>query len=131
MIFCSVAGHVRQGKELEEAVTQLQEIHARAQRIGVRSNGLGANPELSQALRIPGMIRMAICVAYGGLQRTESRGSHFREDFPQRDDANWLNRTLAYWPEGADLPRLEYESVVITESQPSDRGYGESTRRGQ
>jgi fumarate reductase flavoprotein subunit len=119
----------RDGEDLKTAVGELQEVHARSKKIGLHSNGLGVNPELAQALRIPGMVRMALCVAYGALQRTESRGSHFREDYPARDDQNWLNRTLAYWDEGADLPRLEYEEIVITESPPGDRGYGESTGR--
>jgi fumarate reductase flavoprotein subunit len=115
----------RKGADLERAVEELREIYARSLKIGLSSNGIGVNPELSQALRAPGMVKMALCVAYGASQRTESRGSHFREDFPKRDDENWLNRTLAYWDEGKDLPRLEYESVVITESPPGSRGYGE------
>ena len=47
------------------------------------------------ALRVPGMIKLALCTAYGALQRTESRGAHTREDFPARNDAEWLTRTLA------------------------------------
>jgi fumarate reductase flavoprotein subunit len=115
----------RNGKDLEKAVEQLRETYARSLKIGLHSNGVGVSPELSQALRAPGMVRMALCVAYGASQRTESRGSHFREDCPKRDDEKWLNRTLAYWPEGQDLPKLEYEPVVITESPPGSRGYGE------
>jgi fumarate reductase flavoprotein subunit len=65
-------------------------------------------------------------VAFGALQRTESRGSHYREDYPARDDVNWLKRTLSTWPAGADLPALTYEPVRITEMPPGDRGYGES-----
>jgi fumarate reductase flavoprotein subunit len=72
------------------------------------------------------MIRLAITIAYGALQRTESRGSHYREDYPSRDDENWLKRTLATWPCGADLPRLTYEPVRITELPPGERGYGET-----
>jgi fumarate reductase flavoprotein subunit len=120
----------RNGPDIAKAVEELQEIHARSAKIGLRSSGIGANPELAQAIRLPGMVRLALCVAYGALQRTESRGSHFREDYPKRDDANWLKRTLAYWDAGAALPRLEYESVVITESAPGDRGYGEMAGKG-
>ena len=79
------------------------------------------------ALKLPGMIRLALSITYGGLKRTESRGSHYREDFPARDDQNWLKRTLAYWKNpGDDLPSLDYEAPVITESPPGSRGYGES-----
>ncbi len=115
----------RNGKDLDRGVEELRAIYARSLKIGLRSNGNGVSPELAQALRAPGMVRMALCVAYGAAQRTESRGSHFREDCHKRDDDNWLNRTLAYWPEESDLPRLEYEPVVITESPPGSRGYGE------
>ena len=85
---------------------ELQQLHQRAQRLGLRSSGRGPNPEVSAALRLPGMIRLALTIAYGALQRTESRGSHYREDYPARDDTNWLKRTLAVWPPGADLPGL-------------------------
>ncbi len=120
-------GIFRNGPDLQKAVSKLQELHGRAQKIGLRSGGKWANPELTAALRMPGMIRLALCISYGALTRTESRGSHAREDYPKRDDVNWLKRTLAYWKEGADLPELRYEPVKITELPPGDRGYGESS----
>jgi fumarate reductase flavoprotein subunit len=118
----------RNEKDLQSAVNTLQEVYHRSLKIGLRSNGQGANPELGAALRLPGMLRLALCIAYGALQRTESRGSHYREDYPKRDDTNWLKRTLAYWPEGADLPLLKYEPVKITELPPGERGYGETAQ---
>jgi fumarate reductase flavoprotein subunit len=124
-------GIFRNGKDLQKAVDNLRELYHRSLKIGLRSNGEGANPELAQALRLPGMIKLALCISYGALMRTESRGSHAREDYPKRDDVNWLKRTLAYWPEGADLPELKYEPVKITELPPGDRGYGESSAESQ
>lgn len=120
-------GIFRNGKDLQTAVDNLREIYRRSLKIGLKSDGTGANPELAQALRLPGMIKLALCISYGALTRTESRGSHAREDYPQRDDENWLKRTLAYWQPGADLPELKYEPVNITELPPGDRGYGESS----
>ncbi len=117
----------RTGKALQEGVAKLQELYKRSLKVGLRSSGQGANPELAMALRLPGIIRTSLCIAYGALTRTESRGSHFREDFPKRDDANWLKRTLAYWKEGADLPTLDYEPVACPFMPPGDRGYGEAT----
>lgn len=124
-------GIFRNGPDLQKAVDNLREVYHRSLKIGLRSNGEGPNPELAQALRLPGMIRLALCISYGALMRTESRGSHAREDYPKRDDVNWLKRTLAYWPEGADLPKLEYEPVTITELPPGDRGYGESSAQSE
>ncbi len=119
------AGIYRNGEDLERGVAELQAVHERAQKIGLKSNGLGANPELALALKLPGMVRLALCVTYGALRRTESRGSHTRSDHPERNDRDWLVRTLAYWKEGADLPRLEYETASPTmEIPPGDRGYG-------
>ncbi|KPV44750.1 fumarate reductase flavoprotein subunit [Alicyclobacillus ferrooxydans] len=117
----------RTEEHLLEAVHELQELNERAKYIKLRGEGKGADPELAFALRLPGMIRLALTIATGALARTESRGSHFREDYPKRDDENWLKRTLAYWREGAKGPELEYEPVKITESPPGDRGYGEAT----
>jgi fumarate reductase flavoprotein subunit len=119
------AGIFRNEKDLTECVATLQAIHERAGRVGLKSNGLGANPELALALKIQGMVKLALCVAYGALKRTESRGSHTREDYPERNDRDWLNRTLATWPEGASLPELAYEPATqIFEIPPGDRGYG-------
>ena len=115
----------RNGKDLTWGVQALQEVHERAQHIGLASDGVGANAELALAIRMPGMVRLALCVCHGALMRTESRGSHTREDFPERNDRDWLNRTLASWRPGADLPHLEYEPATsYVELPPGDRGYG-------
>ena len=118
-------GIFRTAGALQEAVTTLQGLYERAQNVRLRSSGLGPNPELLAALRLPGMLRLALCISYGALQRTESRGSHYREDYPRRDDDNWLKRTLAFWKPGAAMPELQYEPVNITELPPGSRGYGE------
>jgi fumarate reductase flavoprotein subunit len=73
------------------------------------------------------MLKLAQCVAYGALQRNESRGAHYRADFPQRNDRDWMRRTLATWPEGdSALPTLDYEALDIMrmEMPPGWRGYG-------
>jgi len=118
-------GIFRNGKDLQTAVDNLQEIYVRAQQVGLRSNGIGVNPELSLALKIKGMVRLSLCAAYAALQRTESRGCHAREDYEARNDRDWLKRTLATWDEGANLPTLNYEPVSPTfELAPGERGYG-------
>ena len=120
-------GIFRGGDTLEEAVTGLQDLLKRSRNIGVRTPSLGANPELVAAYRVKRMLKLATCVAYGALQRTESRGAHFRDDFPQRNDRDWLKRTLATWPHDGDtLPTLAYEEldVMKMELPPGWRGYG-------
>jgi fumarate reductase flavoprotein subunit len=73
------------------------------------------------------MLKLALTVAYGALVRTESRGAHFREDFPRRNDAEWLKRTLATWKGESDtLPTLAYEALDVKKMElpPGWRGYG-------
>ena len=115
----------RNEKDLQACIETLQGVYERAGKIGLVSNGLGANHELAAALKLRGQVRLALCIAAGALARKESRGSHNREDYPARDDRNWLNRTLAYWPEGADMPVLKYEDATpYFEIPPGERGYG-------
>jgi fumarate reductase flavoprotein subunit len=119
-------GIYRDGPALAAAVQQLQALLARTEHMGLRSSAPGANPELVLAYRLPRMLKLALCVAMGARDRTESRGAHCRTDYPQRDDSRWLNRTLARWPEGAPAPQLSYEplNVLDMELPPGWRGYG-------
>ena len=125
-IMTGKVGIFRTGKELEEAVDELQKLLVRSRSIGLKAHTLGANPELVTAYRVQKMLKLALCVAYGALTRTESRGAHFREDFPRRDDAKWLKRTLATWKGEDTLPRLDYEALDVKrmELPPGWRGYG-------
>jgi fumarate reductase flavoprotein subunit len=120
----------RNAADLQFAMDTLATLLERSGRLGLQSGRGFSSPELTAALRLPGMLRLALSITCGARQRTESRGSHFREDFPSRDDKGWLKRTLAYWPEGDGLPRLEYEEITITELPPGDRGYGEASDLG-
>jgi fumarate reductase flavoprotein subunit len=126
-IMTARCGIFRTGKDLELAVEELQQLLARSRRLALRSHADGPNPELVVAYRLPGMLKLALAVAYGALTRTESRGAHYRQDYPRRDDAAWLKRTLATWPsELASLPTLNYETLDVTrmELPPGWRGYG-------
>ena len=96
-VMTSKVGIFRNGNRLEEAVDELQKLLGRSRKIGLKYKARGANPVLVTAYRVQKMLKLALCVAYGALVRTESRGAHFREDFPRRNDAEWLKRTLATW----------------------------------
>jgi fumarate reductase flavoprotein subunit len=126
-IMTDKVGIFRQGDLLEAAVEELQQLLVRSRSIGIATRRPGANPELVTAYRVQKMLKLALCVAYGALQRTESRGAHYREDHPRRNDADWLKRTLASWPDpGQTLPTLAYEPLDVTrmELPPGWRGYG-------
>lgn len=120
-------GIFRTGQDLQAAVEELQSLLQRSRHIGLKSRAVGPNPELVTAYRVQKMLKLALCVAYGAVQRTESRGAHFREDYPQRNDRDWLKRTLATWADdNATLPTLNYEDldVMAMELPPGWRGYG-------
>jgi fumarate reductase flavoprotein subunit len=119
-------GIFRTGADLEAAVEELQSLLVRSRNIGLRSVSPGANPELVTAYRVQKMLKLALCVAYGALVRTESRGAHFREDYPHRNDAEWLKRTLATWQGDATLPTFTYEALDVKKMElpPGWRGYG-------
>jgi fumarate reductase flavoprotein subunit len=126
-IMTAKVGIFRRGKDLEQAVDELQKLLVRSRDIRVRYRAAGANPELVTAYRTQKMLKLALTVAYGALARTESRGAHYREDFPRRNDAEWLKRTLAGWNNESDtLPTLTYEALDVRrmELPPGWRGYG-------
>jgi fumarate reductase flavoprotein subunit len=121
-------GIFRTGEELALAVNELKELLVKCDNIVLRSKVPGMNPELTFALRIKNMVRLSLITAMGALARTESRGAHFRSDHPLRDDAKWLNRTLARWPESSDAPEISYEPVGVLDLPPGHRGYGRDER---
>jgi len=125
-IMASQVGVFRTGLELEQAVEGIAQQRELLDRTGLRSRASGMHPELTFALRLEGMARLAQVTALGALARTESRGAHTRLDHPARDDANWLNRTLVRWPDGASDPSFTYEPVGLLDLPPGDRGYGKS-----
>jgi fumarate reductase flavoprotein subunit len=126
-IMTSQVGIFRTGKDLEQAVDALQKLLVRSRNIGLRYRAPGANPELVVGYRTQKMLKVALAIAYGAHVRTESRGAHYREDHPRRNDAEWLKRTLATWKVESDtLPALAYEPLDVKrmELPPGWRGYG-------
>jgi len=126
-IMMDKVGIFRNGDDLKVAVNELEKLYKRSKNIKVSYNSSASNPELVTAYRVQKMLKLALCVALGAEQRTESRGAHAREDFPERNDRDWLKRTLATWGgDDATLPKLDYESLNIMkmEMPPGSRGYG-------
>ena len=124
-IMTTKIGIFRKGADMESAVAELEELYKRSFKVSVK-DVVGPNPELIYAYRTQKMLRVALSVAYGALNRKESRGAHYREDFPVRNDIEWLNRTIATWKEGDPLPTLNYEKLDISKMElpPGFRGYG-------
>ena len=116
----------RTGEGLKKAVDELEELYKESTNVRLQNKELYGNPELDEAYRVPKMLKLALCIAWGAYLRTESRGAHYREDYPKRDDLNWCKRTLTSWKEGDTKPTVEYEELDIMsmEMPPAFRGYG-------
>lgn len=114
-------GIFREEEMLRNAVAALPELKKLCGQAALRHNGRRYNLELVRALETEAMLEIAQTIAVGALARTESRGSHARRDFTQRDDTNWLAHTIAHW--GEEGPVLSYRPVTITRWPPQERRY--------
>ncbi len=115
-------GIFREEEGLRKGVETIRRLRKEYQeRAGVPASPGPFSQGLLDALIIEGMLDVALAIAEGALRRTESRGGHYRRDYPKRDDENWLKHTLAFYtPEG---PEFDYKPVVITKWQPTERKY--------
>ena len=120
-------GIFRNAKGLSRAVELLRGLLLSTKDVEISNKSKGLNPELEEVYRVKMMLKVSLCVAKGARDRTESRGAHSREDFPKRDDKNWLKRTLTSWLDKDALePDISYEELDIMsmEMPPGFRGYG-------
>jgi succinate dehydrogenase / fumarate reductase flavoprotein subunit len=112
----------RTAEGLQEALAGLRGLKERYRRIHLTDKGRRFNRELFDVLELGYMLDLAEAIAVGALFRKESRGAHSREDFPQRDDANFLVHTLLRF-DAAQGPRVLTKPVTITRFQPKERKY--------
>src|SRR5205809_4871576 len=109
-------GLFRTQKSMTEAFEKVRQLMERAPLVFVQDRGKVFNTDLIQALELQCLLEVAETIVAGALAREESRGSHYRSEFPRRDDTNWLKHTLAYrTPDG---PSLRYAPVTITRFPP-------------
>ncbi len=111
----------RTGDGLRRARQKLGELRNRYTRIGIDDRGRTFNTDLIEAIELGYLLDCAEAIVACALAREESRGAHYREDFPQRDDVNWLKHTLVTRTSGG--LELSYKPVVITRFQPKERTY--------
>ena len=101
----------RTGETLKQGVDKLAEIHSRMPDIRVTDRTLVWNSDLMETLELDNLVGQAAVTVTGGLNRQESRGAHAREDFPNRDDANWMKHTLAWFDDKSGAVTLDYRPV--------------------
>ena len=117
------AGIYRTETALKEATGKLKRLQERFQDLSLDDHSYTFNTELTAALELSYMLDVAQTILQSALERRESRGSHQRTDYPQRDDERFLAHSLAYRTED-DSPRIEYRPVTITRWPPGKRVYG-------
>jgi fumarate reductase flavoprotein subunit len=117
------AGIYRTSTILQKAAEKLQSLQERFQELSLDDHSYTFNTELTAALELSYMLDVAEAIVHSALRRTESRGSHQRTDYPERDDKQFLTHALAYRVEGGP-PRIEYVPVTITRWPPGKRVYG-------
>jgi fumarate reductase flavoprotein subunit len=117
------AGIYRNEESLQACTSKMLEIRERYKKVMLTDKSNVFNTDLMEALELGSMIDVACAMAGSALQRRESRGSHQRLDYPDRDDSAYLKHSLARYS-ATDLPSIDYADVTITRSQPAERVYG-------
>ncbi len=114
-------GVFRTEASLREGLNELQKLQEQYQQIYLDDKGKLWNTEIIEALELRNLMVVGELIIASALNRTESRGAHCREDYPERDDTNFLKHTMAYYsPAGIDL---QYLPVAITMFEPQERKY--------
>jgi succinate dehydrogenase / fumarate reductase flavoprotein subunit len=115
---------VRYNEKLEETLNRCQQWKERYQRIRLSDTGMWTNQNLSFSRAVRDMILQAECVLKGALQRNESRGAHFKPQYGDRDDANFLKATIATYDKGSGSAKIDYAPVDTSLVTPRARTYG-------
>ncbi|CAL9275812.1 MULTISPECIES: succinate dehydrogenase flavoprotein subunit [Streptomyces] len=116
----------RTEQTIKTAVEKIAELRERYKNVAIQDKGRRFNTDLLEAVELGNLLDLAEVMAVSALARKESRGGHYREDFPNRDDVNFMRHTMAYREVGADgteTIRLDYKPVVQTRYQPMERKY--------
>ncbi|MGI5137529.1 MULTISPECIES: succinate dehydrogenase flavoprotein subunit [unclassified Streptomyces] len=116
----------RTEQTIKTAVEKIAELRERYKNVAIQDKGRRFNTDLLEAIELGNLLELAEVMAVSALARKESRGGHYREDYPNRDDVNFMRHTMAYREVGADGTesiRLDYKPVVQTRYQPMERKY--------
>ncbi|MFG2964186.1 MULTISPECIES: succinate dehydrogenase flavoprotein subunit [unclassified Streptomyces] len=116
----------RTEQTIKTAVEKIAELRERYKNVSIQDKGRRFNTDLLEAIELGNLLDLAEVMAVSALARKESRGGHYREDYPNRDDVNFMRHTMAYrevGDDGTESIRLDYKPVVQTRYQPMERKY--------
>ncbi len=114
---------IRYNKNLEQTDATLVELIERIGRVNLSDRSMWANTSFAFTRQLYNMLQLSRVIAQGARMRDESRGAHYKPDFPDRDDKNWLKTTKAYFAPDADEPKFEFEPVDVSLIPPRARKY--------
>lgn len=115
-------GVFRNEKELNEGIEELKQLKERYKNISIQDKGNIFNTDLMEAIELGNLLDSAEATIYSAANRHESRGAHTREDYPKRDDENWMKHTFITKDNGSE-PKITYKPVVVTRYKPMERKY--------
>jgi len=116
------AGVFRTKESLEEQLALIDQLLERFNNIRIDDKSKTFNTDLQEAIELGHMLEFSKFIVVGALERQESRGGHFREDFPTRDDENFLKHTYAYMDKDYNI-KTEWGDVVLGKFEPMERKY--------
>ena len=116
------AGAFRTEETIKIAVEKVKELRKRFKNIRIKDKSKVFNTELQEAIELGHMLDYSLFIVESALPRKESRGAHYREDFQERDDENWLKHTMAYMDENGNI-KLDYMDVVLGKHELRARNY--------
>ena len=108
---------------LKQALADIEGLKARYVNVSVQDKGKRFNTDLLEAIELGFLLDLAEVLVTSALARNESRGGHFREDYPTRDDVNFMRHTMAYRKARTAAIRLDYKPVIETRYKPMERKY--------
>jgi succinate dehydrogenase / fumarate reductase flavoprotein subunit len=112
----------RTGESLNQALADIRDLQKRYKNVSVQDKGRMFNTDLLEAIELGFLLDLAEVLVTSALARNESRGGHFREDYPTRDDVNFMRHTMAYRNDDGSI-RLDYKPVIETRYKPMERKY--------
>jgi succinate dehydrogenase / fumarate reductase flavoprotein subunit len=121
---------IKSEPRLKEARAKVQELRGRYESISLSDTGMWTNQNLAYARALGDMLKLALIMVDGSLERKESRGAHYRTDYPDRDDGNFLKTTMAVYDADTGEPRIGFEEVEIGLVAPRARTYGKVADEG-
>ncbi|WP_025778713.1 succinate dehydrogenase flavoprotein subunit [Brevibacterium sp. VCM10] len=118
----------RTDETLREALDEIAKLRERYNNVGIQDRGKRYNLDLLEAVELGFLLELAEVISVAAIHRKESRGGHFREDFPDRDDEKFMHHTMTYLDPEAETDgikgmRLETKPVIVTRYQPMERKY--------